>query len=316
MVVRPRRIRLARRLGAPQAVAGRFLQRSDLSRKFGGPGRNRTGIRGFAVRCITTLPPDPRGAGGGLWFADAFWVKTRSAAERRIVWLRGWGLIPISASADWYARGVAWGQGMRPCAKSIRYQPVVRWRESQSFDGLVSVGRRARMTAGRTCRLQGAAATRRGGRRGDAGQSVIFLGGYFLRRLFSWAIIFWAAGNLPASAYGRRRWQVHRRHIAGPRGRGPCLSPPGRRSIRAEHSAGGEERWRHEPRRPSPEVPAPANSSADDRLAQGLWPTSQGSMPLQRSCWTLPSGDRWSSRYPSLVLSNASWPVRAWGRQA
>ena len=24
----------------------------------GGPGRNRTGIRGFAVRCITTLPPD------------------------------------------------------------------------------------------------------------------------------------------------------------------------------------------------------------------------------------------------------------------
>ena len=26
----------------------------------GGPGRNRTGIRGFAVRCITTLPPDPR----------------------------------------------------------------------------------------------------------------------------------------------------------------------------------------------------------------------------------------------------------------
>ena len=26
----------------------------------GGPGRNRTGIRGFAVRCITTLPPDPQ----------------------------------------------------------------------------------------------------------------------------------------------------------------------------------------------------------------------------------------------------------------
>ena len=24
----------------------------------GGPGRNRTGIRGFAVLCITTLPPD------------------------------------------------------------------------------------------------------------------------------------------------------------------------------------------------------------------------------------------------------------------
>src|SRR3984957_17062385 len=24
----------------------------------GGPGRNRTGMRGFAVRCITTLPPD------------------------------------------------------------------------------------------------------------------------------------------------------------------------------------------------------------------------------------------------------------------
>jgi hypothetical protein len=28
--------------------------------EIGGPGRNRTGIRGFAVRCITTLPPDPR----------------------------------------------------------------------------------------------------------------------------------------------------------------------------------------------------------------------------------------------------------------
>src|SRR3954453_9482861 len=25
----------------------------------GGPGRNRTGIQGFAVLCITTLPPDP-----------------------------------------------------------------------------------------------------------------------------------------------------------------------------------------------------------------------------------------------------------------
>ncbi len=29
---------------------------------FGGPGRNRTGIEGFAVLCITTLPPDPRAA--------------------------------------------------------------------------------------------------------------------------------------------------------------------------------------------------------------------------------------------------------------
>jgi hypothetical protein len=27
--------------------------------KLGGPGGNRTHIRGFAVRCITTLPPDP-----------------------------------------------------------------------------------------------------------------------------------------------------------------------------------------------------------------------------------------------------------------
>jgi hypothetical protein len=32
----------------------------DVGNLDGGPGRNRTGIRGFAVRCITTLPPDPR----------------------------------------------------------------------------------------------------------------------------------------------------------------------------------------------------------------------------------------------------------------
>src|SRR3984957_8536871 len=33
--------------------------------------------------------------------------------------------------------GLPWGRGMRPRAKSIRYQPVVRWPESQSFGGLV-----------------------------------------------------------------------------------------------------------------------------------------------------------------------------------
>ncbi len=32
---------------------------SSSCERSGGPGRNRTGIRGFAVRCITTLPPDP-----------------------------------------------------------------------------------------------------------------------------------------------------------------------------------------------------------------------------------------------------------------
>ncbi len=30
----------------------------------GGPGGNRTHIRGFAVRCITTLPPDLTGVCG------------------------------------------------------------------------------------------------------------------------------------------------------------------------------------------------------------------------------------------------------------
>ena len=35
-------------------VAARFLA------IIGGPGRNRTGIGGFAVRSMTTLPPDPR----------------------------------------------------------------------------------------------------------------------------------------------------------------------------------------------------------------------------------------------------------------
>ena len=32
----------------------------------GGPGRNRTGIQGFAVLCITTLPPDHARAARGL----------------------------------------------------------------------------------------------------------------------------------------------------------------------------------------------------------------------------------------------------------
>ena len=43
-----------------QAAADRCVgtqERNALSKR-GGPGRNRTGIRGFAVRCITTLPPD------------------------------------------------------------------------------------------------------------------------------------------------------------------------------------------------------------------------------------------------------------------
>jgi hypothetical protein len=35
-------------------------QEAMRKKEVGGPGRNRTGIRGFAVRCITTLPPDPR----------------------------------------------------------------------------------------------------------------------------------------------------------------------------------------------------------------------------------------------------------------
>ena len=35
-------------------VAARFLA------IIGGPGQNRTGIGGFAVRSMTTLPPDPR----------------------------------------------------------------------------------------------------------------------------------------------------------------------------------------------------------------------------------------------------------------
>src|SRR5262245_31482100 len=32
----------------------------------GGLGRNRTGSRGFAVRCITTLPPTHTGSGGAI----------------------------------------------------------------------------------------------------------------------------------------------------------------------------------------------------------------------------------------------------------
>ena len=35
---------------------------SDRMERFGGPGRNRTDVQGFAVLCITTLPP-------GQWIA-------------------------------------------------------------------------------------------------------------------------------------------------------------------------------------------------------------------------------------------------------
>jgi hypothetical protein len=45
------------RPGDPYGTSRRI---SGLTVRVGGPGRNRTGIRGFAVRCITTLPPDPR----------------------------------------------------------------------------------------------------------------------------------------------------------------------------------------------------------------------------------------------------------------
>ena len=40
---------------------GQSIAQGDMA-QIGGPGRNRTGIRGFAVRCITTLPPDPDGS--------------------------------------------------------------------------------------------------------------------------------------------------------------------------------------------------------------------------------------------------------------
>ena len=39
-----------------------FLWVSPLVGLNGGSGRNRTGVDGFAIRCITTLPPSHRGA--------------------------------------------------------------------------------------------------------------------------------------------------------------------------------------------------------------------------------------------------------------
>src|ERR1700691_5079947 len=41
-------------------VLKKWVSSTCWPQTIGGPGRNRTGIRGFAVRCITTLPPDPR----------------------------------------------------------------------------------------------------------------------------------------------------------------------------------------------------------------------------------------------------------------
>src|SRR5690242_4512753 len=48
----------------------------------GGPGRNRTGIRGFAVRCITTLPPDLR-AGPVISGPRPCWVKAYRSSDPR-----------------------------------------------------------------------------------------------------------------------------------------------------------------------------------------------------------------------------------------
>ena len=61
----------------------------------GGPGRNRTGIRGFAVRCITTLPPDPR------------WLRALCRAGRRAV--KG-GLAAFShlRAPPWFSVSSVW----------------------------------------------------------------------------------------------------------------------------------------------------------------------------------------------------------------
>jgi hypothetical protein len=52
-------------------------QPGRTTKNIGGPGRNRTGIRGFAVRCITTLPPDPRVAG-------ARYIRRRTVAVKPV----------------------------------------------------------------------------------------------------------------------------------------------------------------------------------------------------------------------------------------
>ncbi len=53
--------------GATRGFAERAKSRSRQGcpirrRKIGGQGRNRTGVHGFAGRCMTTLPPGPGGA--------------------------------------------------------------------------------------------------------------------------------------------------------------------------------------------------------------------------------------------------------------
>ncbi len=42
-------------------ICGKFAGRAIIAKRFGGPGRNRTDVRGFAVlHCMATLPPGLR----------------------------------------------------------------------------------------------------------------------------------------------------------------------------------------------------------------------------------------------------------------
>ncbi len=63
----------------------------------GGLGRNRTGVRGFAVRCMTTLPPGPGRSERGILSTLSCMSMRRAATRRRTGYRNGTG-----SHANWH----------------------------------------------------------------------------------------------------------------------------------------------------------------------------------------------------------------------
>jgi hypothetical protein len=102
-----------------RVVAG--VPRNTRCRAGAGPCPDRT-LTGWIRSAYPDAPPN-------VWTVLSMSSSTAWSSDTNQRWR--------CVSPDWYARGVARGRSRRPRAKSIRYQPVVRWPESQSFGGLV-----------------------------------------------------------------------------------------------------------------------------------------------------------------------------------
>src|SRR5438270_12273318 len=94
---RTRRLPIRRSISsAPSAADGRLRKSSKWS---GGPSRNRTGVQGFAVLCVTT-PPSGRGEGRALARASAAGQPPADANGRFDEWRLAWAAPPDKSHLD------------------------------------------------------------------------------------------------------------------------------------------------------------------------------------------------------------------------